>query len=110
MARDNVLRCLVHSTLEGETCERIIDCFEQGDCYVLVLTWWTKSGEETETPGKHLGFKKSNFEVVSDPNSTFELHCLHGINFDNFVFTDVVRDEGEVWGSGENLFYPRPED
>jgi hypothetical protein len=110
MAEDRVLRCLVYATIDGDEGWKIIDCFEQGDCYIMVLNWWGKPGEQTESPGKQAGVKKPNFEAISDPNAPYELRCLHRINFDKFTFTDVSRDANEIWRSGHNLFYPRPED
>lgn len=110
MAKDNILRCAIHCTFEGEQCWRLIDAFEQGECYVLVLNWWGKPGEETESPGKQVGIKKPNFELISDPNTPYELRCLHSVNFDEMVFTDVTLDAEKVWRSGHNLFYPRPDD
>jgi hypothetical protein len=110
MAKDNVLRCLIHCTINGDVGWHIIDAIEENHYYAIVLRWTAKAGEQTEFPSKRVGIKKDCFDVISNPRSPYELRCKFSVNFDDIPFTDEDRDAEELWRIGDNLFYPRPDD
>jgi hypothetical protein len=107
--KDSVLRCLVHSTINKETGWHIVDAFERGDTYGLVLQWTALQGKEGEFPNRSIGVQKDCFEVVTDPASPYELRCIYSIDFDDLLSGERQElDANEIWRKPDNLFYPRP--
>lgn len=109
--KDNVLRCLVHATINKETSWHVVDAFERGETYGLVIEWSAKAGKEGEFPNRAIGVPKEFFEVVSDPVSPYELKCLRSVDFDDLLSGERTELDGEeIWRDSDNLFYPRPQD
>jgi hypothetical protein len=110
MAEDRVLRCLVHATIDDKSEWRIIDCVEESDCFLFVLEWMRKRGEEKETPAKQAGLPKEHFEVISDPNIPYALRCKNSVNFDKIPFRNSLRNADDVWRKAHTFYQPRPSD
>lgn len=109
MPKDTVLRALVVGTIDGKKGSWIIDAFERDDCYALVKQWATDIHEKGDYPTQYLGIPKKFFEIISDPNSPYELKCLRGIDFDKLLPRDRTEIDAASIDS-DDLFYPRPED
>jgi hypothetical protein len=112
MPKDTVLRALVFGVVNGQKGQFIIDAFESGDAYGLVLEWSAMQGKEGEFPNRSIGVPKKFFEIISDPSSPYELKCLRTIDFD-YLFSGEGKewfDAKEIWQNPDDLFYPRPKD
>ncbi|PWU10699.1 MAG: hypothetical protein C5B50_24950 [Verrucomicrobia bacterium] len=111
MPKDSVLRALVSGKINGQLGEFIVDAFERGDTYGLVLEWTSKQGETGEFPNRAIGVPKKFFDVITDPSSPYEIKCLRTIDFDDLLSGErTVFDAEEIWGKPNDLFYPRPND
>ena len=111
MPKDTVLRALVVGTLNGKSGQFIIDAFESGDAYGLVVEWVSKQGKDGEFPISSLGVPKQFFEVVTDPTLQYELKCLRTIDFDDLLSGERTElNANEIWKKPDDLFYPRPKD
>jgi hypothetical protein len=111
MPKDAVLRALVVATINGKTGPYILDAFDSGDSYGLVLEWTAKDGKEGEWPNRAIGVPKRFFEVIANPDSPYELKCLRSIDFDDLLSGERTEvDADEIWKNPDDLFYPRPKD
>ena len=89
----------------------IVDAFDAGEAYGLVLEWTSLKGKEGEFPNRSIGVPKHFFDVVTDPNSQFELVFRPHVDFDKLIPGERTElDSGEIWKNPDNLFHPRPKD
>ena len=111
MPKDTVLRALVSGKINGQNGAFIVDAFERDDTYGLVIEWSAKHGSEGEFPNQAIGVPKRFFEVITSPESPYELKCLCTIDFDDLLSGEKTEmDANEIWRKPDDLFYPRPKD
>ena len=108
--KDSVLRTYTTLKENGTEQEQIVDTYEDGDCYVLVLVWAQIPGKVGELPRKTIHVKKEAFSVPNGPNAPYELLLPYVVDIDALTFDESGIINDADWSNPDNLFTPAPKD
>ena len=107
--KDNILRALIDSKIEGDVGLHLVHVIDRGDFYLVVVNWACHEEKEGWFPRQSVCAPKEEFVVVDHPD--YELRCKRFVDFDLFFTSEpTVMDADEAWSRPDELSLPPPDE